>query len=252
MAAGNQSVVDAIRVDLRKFHETWMELVFPRQRGAQHSVLGKWKPETPREKLTYNGWSVIGMAIIAVLYPMALAGVIVRFHARKIEFSIEKIGAIGVFLVAVLVWGGLAALVEFRLNFPAQEANAIIAASVVAILATGLALVFRAIDGRPVTVLFSYPLGMTAIFLPPLVAALLSDQIAQFTIVYSEEIAVFLQDEVLAELGLKDFFVRNFDRNGGAYVIMWVVISVPLGWLFGIMVTLADFIRPKSGDGDED
>jgi hypothetical protein len=192
------------------------------------------------------------MALIAVLYPMALAGVIVRFHARKIEFSIEKIGAIGVFLVAVLIWGGLAALVEFRLDFPAQEANAIIAASVVAILATGLALVFRAIDGRPVTVLFSYPLGMTAIFLPPLVAALLSDQIAQFTIVYSEEIAVFLQDEVLAEVGLKDYFVRNFDRNGGAYVIMWVVISVPLGWLFGVMVTLADFIRPTSESDDGD
>ena len=168
-----------------------------------------------------------------------------------IEFSIEKIGAIGVFLLAVLVWGGLAALVEFQLDFPAQEANAIIAASVVAILATGLALVFRAIDGRPVTVIFSYPFGMTAIFLPPLVAALLSDQIAQFTIVYSEEIAVFLQDEVLAEVGLKDYFVRNFDRNGGAYVIMWVVISVPLGWILGIMVTLADFIRPKD-DGDSE
>lgn len=251
MAAGNQSVVDAIRVDLRKFHETWMELVFPRQRGSQHSVLGKWTPETPREKLTYNGWSVIGMAVIAVLYPMALVGVVVRFHARKIEFSIEKVGAVGVFLLAVLVWGGLAALVEFRLNFPADEANAIVAASVVAILATGLALVFRALDGRPVTVLLSYPLGMTAIFLPPLVAALLSDQIAQFTIVYSEEIAVFLQDEVLAEVGLRDYFVRNFDRNGGAYVIMWVAISVPLGWLLGVMVTLADFIRPKDDGGDD-
>ncbi len=251
MAAGNQSVVDAVRVDLRKFHETWMELVFPRQRGAQHSVLGKWTPETPREKLTYNGWSVVGIAVIAVLYPMALAGVIVRFHARRIEFSIERVGAVGVFLLAVLVWGGLAALVEFRLNFPADEANAIVAASVVAILATGLALVFRAIDGRPVTVLLSYPLGMTAIFLPPLVAALLSDQLAQFTIVYSEDIAVFIQDDVLAEVGLKEYFVRNFDRDGGAYVIMWVGISVPLGWLLGVMVTLADFIRPKDDD-DQD
>jgi hypothetical protein len=251
MAAGNQSVVDAVRVDLRKFHETWMELVFPRQRGTQHSVLGKWTPETPREKLTYNGWSVVGIAVIAVLYPMALAGVIVRFHARRIEFSIERVGAIGVFLLAVLVWGGLAALVEFRLNFPADEANAIVAASVVAILATGLALVFRAVDGRPVTVLLSYPLGTTAIFLPPLVAALLSDQLAQFTIIYSEDIAVFIQDEVLAEVGLKEYFVRNFDRDGGAYVIMWVGISVPLGWLLGVMVTLADFIRPKEDD-DQD
>jgi len=251
MAAGNQSVVDAIRVDLRKFHETWMGLVFPRQRGNQHSVLGKWKPETPREKVTYNSWSALGAAVIAVLYPMALFGVIVRFHARKIEFSIEKLGAIGVFLLAILVWGGLSALVKFQLDFPVQEANAIVAASVVAILATGLALVFRVIDGRPVTVIFSYPLGMTAIFLPPLVAALLSDQIAQFSIVYSEEIGVFIQDDILARIGLKEYFVENFERDGGAYVIMWMIISVPLGWILGIMVTLADFIRPKEDD-DED
>ena len=32
---------------------------------------------------------------------------------------------------------------------------------------------------------------------------------------------------------------------------MWVVISVPLGWLLGIMVTLADFVRPKEADDEE-
>jgi len=250
MAAGNQSVVDAIRVDLRKFHETWMGLVFPRQRGNEHSVLGKWKPETPREKVTYNSWSAMGAAVIAVLYPMALFGVIVRFHARKIEFSIEKLGAIGVFLFVTLFWGGLAALIYFRLDLAAEKG--IIAALLVAIIATGLALIFRAIDGRPVTVIFSYPLAMTAIFLPPVVAALLSDQIAQFSIVYSEQIATFIQDDILARVGLKQYFVDNFDRNGGAYIIMWIAISVPVGWILGVMVTLADFVRPKDDDEDED
>ena len=248
MSTGDQSVVDAIKIDLRKFHETWMELLFPRQREAEHSVLGKWRPETPREKVTYRGWSVFGFLAVGILYPLALLGVIVRFHARQIDVSIQKIGAIGVFLLALLVWGGLAALVEFQLNFPEQEANAIIGASVVAILSTALALFFRHIDGRFTTVFFSYPLAMTAIFLPPVVAALLSDQILQFSIVYSEEVAVFIQDEVLAEVGLKEYFVDNFDRDGGAYVIMWVAISVPTGWLLGIMVSLANFIRPTGGD----
>jgi hypothetical protein len=244
MSVGNEGVVDAIKVDLRKFHETWMELVFPRQRDADHTVLGKWQPETPREKVTYRGWSALGVPLIGVLYPLALFGVIVRFHARKVDVSVEKLGAIGVFLLAVLVWGGLAALVEFRLNFPEDEANAIIGASIVAIASTAFALLFRKLDGRPVSVVFAYPFAMTAIFLPPLVAALLSNQVAQFTIAYSEEIAVFIQNQVLAEVGLKDYFIRNFDRTGGAYVIMWVAISVPLGWLLGTTVALADFIRP--------
>jgi hypothetical protein len=245
MSVGNQGVVEAIKVDLRKFYETWMDLLFPRQRADDHSVLGKWRPETPREKVTYNGWSVLGMSVIAVLYPLALFGVVVRFHARKVDVSVEKIGAIGVFLLALLVWGGLAALVEFQLSFPENEANAIIGASVVAIASTALALFFRHVGGRAVTVIFAYPFAMTAIFLPPVVAALLSDRVAQFSIVYSEDVAVLIQDQVLAEVGLKDYFVDNFDRNGGAYVIMWVAISVPAGWLLGSTVALADFIRPK-------
>jgi len=248
MSTADQSIVDAIKVDLRKFHETWMEFVFPRQRGADHTVLGKWRPETPREKVTYRGWSTLGFPVVGILYPMALLGVVVRFHARKIDVSIEKIGAIGVFLLAVLVWGGLAALVEFQLSFPEEEANAIIGASVVAILSTALALLFRHVGGRFTTVFFAYTLAMTAIFLPPVVASLLSDQILQFPVVYSEEVAVFIQDEVLAEVGLKEYFVDNFDRDGGAYVIMWVAISVPAGWLLGIMVSLANFIRPSGGD----
>jgi hypothetical protein len=248
MSTGDQSIVDAVKVDLRKFHETWMELLYPRQRGANHTVLGKWRPETPREKVTYRGWSALGFPVVGVLYPMALFGVIVRFHARQIDVSIEKIGAIGVFLVAVLVWGGLAALVEFQLNFPEDEANAIVGASVVAIVSTALALLFRHVDGRFTTVVFAYPFAMTAIFLPPVVAALLSDQILQFPISYSEQVATFIQDDILARVDLKEYFVENFDRDGGAYVIMWVAISVPAGWLLGVMVSLANFIRPTGGD----
>jgi len=252
MSVGSQQgVVDAMRVDLKKFHETWMGLLYPRQRGADNTVLGKWRPQTTRERVTYNGWSALGALAIVVLYPLALFGVIVRFNARKIDVSVEKIGAIGVVLLAVLVWGGLAALVEFRLDFGDQRGNAIIAASVVAILASGLAVFFRYIGGRITTILFAYPLGMTAIFLPPVVAALVSPSMAQFSIAYAEDVAVFVQDDVLAEVGLKEYVVDNFEREGFAYVLIWIGISVPLGWLLGTTVALADFIRPKGTGGDD-
>jgi hypothetical protein len=249
MSVGNQQgVVEAIRIDLRKFHETWMELLFPRQRNAEHGVLGKWKPQTPRERLSYNSWYALGALVVGILYPLALFGVVVRFHARRIDTSVARLGVIGVMVLVILVWGGLAVLVEFQFDFPRQEANAIIGASVVAILSTALAVGFRHVDGRVTTVLFSYPLAMTAIFLPPVVAALLSDQVvAQSSIAFSEDLAVFIQDEILAEVGLKDFFVDNFEREGFGYVLMWVGISVPVGWLLGVTVTLADFIRP-TGD----
>ena len=50
MAAGNeQTLVEAIKYDVRVMHETWMEFVFPRQRDAADTVLGKWEPEETGE-----------------------------------------------------------------------------------------------------------------------------------------------------------------------------------------------------------
>jgi signal transduction histidine kinase len=247
MSVGNrQGVVEAVRFDLNKFHETWMELLYPRQRGASDTVLGKWQPQTTREKLTYNVWAALGALVVAVLYPLALFGVVVRFHARKIDVSVQKLGAVGVVLLTILVWGGLSALVEFRLQaqFSSREANAIIAASVVAILSSALAVLFRSVGGRITTVVFAYPFGMTAIFLPPVVAALVSDDIAQFSIIYAEEIAELARAQALEPVGLRDEFADRFDMTEFAYVLIWVGISVPLGWLLGTTVALADFIRP--------
>ena len=247
MSVGNrQGVVEAVRFDLNKFHETWMELLYPRQRGASDTVLGKWQPQTTREKLTYNVWAALGALVVAVLYPLALIGVVVRFHARKIDVSVQKLGAVGVVLLTVLVWGGLSALVEFRLQaqFSSQEANAIVAASVVAVLSSALAVLFRSVGGRITTVVFAYPFGMTAIFLPPVVAALVSDDIAQFSIVYAEEIAELARAEALEPIGLREEVADRFDMTEFAYVLIWIGISVPLGWLLGTIVALADLIRP--------
>ena len=247
MSVGNrQGVVEAVRFDLNKFHETWMELLYPRQRGAGDTVLGKWQPQTTREKITYNVWAALGALVVAVLYPLALIGVVVRFHARKIDVSVQKLGAVGVVLLTVLVWGGLSALVEFRLQaqFSSQEANAIVAASVVAVLSSALAVLFRSVGGRITTVVFAYPFGMTAIFLPPVVAALVSDDIAQFSIIYAEEIAELARAQALEPVGLREEVAERFDMTEFAYALIWVGISVPLGWLLGTTVALADFIRP--------
>jgi hypothetical protein len=103
---------------------------------------------------------------------------------------------------------------------------------------------FRSIGGRVTTVVFAYPFGMTAIFLPPVVAALVSDDVAQFSIVYADRIAELVREEVLGPVGLREFVVEKFDMTEFAYVLIWIGVSVPLGWLLGTTVALADFIRP--------
>jgi hypothetical protein len=254
MSVGSsEGIVEAIRFDLTKFHETWMELLYPRQRETTNTVLGKWEPTTTREEVTYRAWAALGVLVIGVVYPLALLGVVVRFHTRRIDVSISRAGPLAVVLLAVVVWGGLAALAEFQFAFGAKEANAIAGASLVAIAATAVAVGVRKVGGRKSVVLVGYPLAMTAIFLPPVVAALVSDRVvAGFVIVESDRIARFILNEVLRDgstyfslLGdVRAYFVTNFERQGFAYVWMWLGASIPAGWLLGMTVELAEFIRP--------
>jgi len=235
-------VIDGIRVDVVRFHETWMELLFPRQRGATHSVLGKWRPTTTADAVKYRVWGAVGALVVALVYPLVLVGFAVRFHARRADSTATTIGLLGVLLVTLVLWGALTALARAR--FGVEGFLAVAAASLVAVVSSGLAYVFARVDGRPVTVLLAYPFGMTAVFLPPVVAALYSPTLAAAVFDPSTDLAAWFLDTV-APGRLARLLRSRYELEGIAYVLMWFGIAVPLGWLLGILVTLADVVRPK-------
>jgi hypothetical protein len=245
MAAGPQrSIVDGIKYDVQRMHETWMELVYPRQRGASDTVLGKWRPKTQSGAVLYRAWAVLGAPIVAIVYPFVLLGAFIRFQTRRIDTTAERIGLIGVLVATAVVWAALAASVRFGLDLNEGAFLAVTVAGVVATISAGLALGFKRIDGRVTTVLLAYPFGVTAIFLPPVVAALYSPTVAEFVIPGSDNLARWLLGNVFTIGGLDDWLIANFDRQGWAYAIMWFGIAVPLGWILGGLVTLADLVRP--------
>ncbi|WP_135533674.1 hypothetical protein [Halostella pelagica] len=246
MATGSKTrggVFHAISVDLRRLHETWMELVFPRQRTSTHSVLGKWTPNTTTGWIGYRLWAALGVLIVALLYPLALFGFMARFYARKADGTATRIGILGVVAVSVLIWGALTVFAHFR--FSRTGFLAVGAAGVVATISAALAVVFSRIGGRKTTVFLGYPFGMTAVFLPPVVAALYSPTLAQTIFPQSESLAIWLLDNVLYVGGINEFLRSRYSLSGLGYVGMWFGIAVPLGWILGGLVTLADLIRPK-------
>jgi hypothetical protein len=251
MAAANESgLIDGVRFDVKRMHETWMELFFPRQREAAGSVLGKWKPKTSREKLTYNTWYYLGIPIIAVVYPLVLLGYLLRFQVRRLDSAALRLGTVGVFLLLLVLWGGLTAL--SYVQFSRAGFIAVAAASAVAVLCSLLALGFRFLGGRVTTVVFAYPFAMTAIFLPPSVAALYSPTVADAIFPYSENLAIYILDNYLAFADVNTYLRTRYNLEGIAYAGMWFGIAVPIGWFLGILVTLADLVRPKPRDTDED
>lgn len=241
---GSQAgLFDALLTDLRRFHEHWMALLYPRQVGAADTVLGKWKPQTTGGRIGYQLWGVLGALIVGVLYPVVLVGVVLRFHARRIDATASWLGGLGVLVVAGVVWGLLALVARAR--FPYEGFLAVAAAGGVATVSAVSALFFARIDGRTTTVLLAYPLGVTAFFLPPVVAALYSPLLARVIFPGTESLSIWLLDNVLAVFGLADPIRAYFDLVGVAYVLVWFGLSVPVGWLLGGLVTLADVVRPR-------
>ncbi len=69
MAAGTQpGLLGAIGIDLRVLHETWMGLLFPRQRDVRNTALGKWRPETTGQTVAYYLWGLLGLLPVTLVY----------------------------------------------------------------------------------------------------------------------------------------------------------------------------------------
>ncbi|MEF8887395.1 MAG: hypothetical protein V5A30_06270 [Haloarculaceae archaeon] len=241
-----EGLVGAIRIDLVRLHETWMEFIYPRQRGADDTVLGKWTPDGGAEAFFYRLWSAVGVPVVALVYPLVLLGYFIRFQSRRVNVTAERLGLLGVLLLFVLLWGALSALVRFVApgSFVSGGVVAVLAASAVAVVAAGLSYGFWRFGGRVTTVLLAYPFAMTAIFLPPVVAALYSSALADVVLSGTDSLAVWFVQSGPDLFGLTDYLVAEFDLQGVAYVLLWFAIAVPLGWLLGGVVTLADLVRP--------
>lgn len=238
------AIVAAIRADIIRLHESWMGLVFPRQRKDRHPVLGKWQPRTQSGRIGYYLWAILGAPLIVIGYPLILLGLIVRFHTRSVDRTAARLGLLGVILVVATVWGILTVVARFQ--YDSSGFFAVLAAAVVATISAAIAVVTKRYGGRGLTIAVSYPSAMTAIFLPPVVAALFSDYVSSIVFPRSEDLAIWLLDNLLVIGGIDEILRTNFDLAGLGYVAMWLGIAVPLGWFLGILVSLTDVIRPSS------
>ncbi|WP_313691394.1 hypothetical protein [Halorarum halobium] len=237
-------LLGALRIDLERLHATWMELVFPRQLDPGR-VVGKWSPETDLQKAAYYLWTALGIPLVAVGYPLLLVGFGARFYASRVNTAVARVGILGVVAVSLLVWGSLTAAAWVS-QFSFRGFVAVAVASLVATVCAALAVIFSRLGGRLTSVVFAYPAGMTAFFLPPVVAALYSPALAGVVFSNSQTIAIWLLENVLTVGGIDQFLRSRFQLRGVAYVLMWFAIAVPLGWLLGVTVALADVIRPTS------
>jgi hypothetical protein len=239
-------LVQLIANDLERLHMAWMGLRYPHHRNP-HPVLGKHKPSTAGGKIGYRAWSFLSVPVLAVGYPLAVLGFFVRFHSRRLYRTTVVIGLVGVLALSILAWGSLVLFTYFR-GYPFEGTMAVAAGGATAAVSSVLAVLFTRYDGRFTTVALAYPFGVTALFLPPVVAAMYSPALASMILPRSETLAIWLLDNPLRVVGVASIVRANFDLIGFAYVGMWFAIAIPVGWTLGILVSLADVVRPSDRD----
>lgn len=243
---GTPSLRARVQTDLAVLHDAWLDLGF-RSRRDHHPALGEWAPSSAAGRLAFWLWSALGVPLVAAVYPFVLVGFAVRFYVRKLFRTAVSLGWLGVAVAATVAWSALTAAV-WLLDVPLVGVRAVAAGGAVAVPAAVLSLTVARRGGRLSTVLLAYPLGVTALCLPPVVAAFYWPPLADRVFPSSYALAVWLLDNPLSVGGLGSFLREEFRLAGVGYVGMWAGIATVAGWTLGALVTLADLVRPTPVD----
>lgn len=236
------SLLSSVYTDLALLYDAWLSLVFPGRRD-HHPALGGWEPSTTPKRVAFLAWAALGVPAVAAVYPFALFGFAVRFYARRLFRTALRLGWLGVAVVASLAWTAFTAGV-WLLDVPLEGVRAVAAGGGVAVVSAIASTAVARRGGRLSTVLVAYPLGVTALFLPPVVAAFYWPPLAEHVFPNSYALAVWLLEHPLAVGGVAEFIREQFRLVGIAYLGMWSGLATVAGWTLGVLVALADFIRP--------
>ena len=250
-AGGAPSLWSRVQTDLAVLHDAWLDLGF-RSRRTHHPALGEWAPSSAPARVAFWCWSALGVPLVAALYPFVLVGFAVRYYVRRLFRAAVSLGWLGVAAVATAAWSALTGTV-WLLEVPLVGVRAVAAGGAVAVPSAVLSLTIARRGGRLSTVLLAYPLGVTALCLPPVAAAFYWPPLADRVFPSSYALAVWLLDNPLSVGGVGSFLRAEFRLVGAGYVWMWAGIATVVGWTLGALVTLADVVRPaptSERDGD--
>ncbi|MFC6904985.1 hypothetical protein [Halalkalicoccus tibetensis] len=232
--------VGAIDVDLRRLHAGWMGLAFPSRRVAMGPVPGNGIPSATTGLVAYGGWAGLGALVVVLLYPLVAVGFAVRAPVRRIGRMATDLGIAGVVALSALLWGGLTAMAYLQFS----RWGFVAAAAVVGTFAAAAAVPCSR-GGRKAAVLLAYPLGLAAIVLPVLVVGSLPMTLSSASLPGSSVLAVGLLEGSLASIGASDPVPDGTTLGGLAAVGAWFGLVVPLGWMLGCTLALADLVRPS-------
>jgi hypothetical protein len=228
----------SIQRDIKTVHSYWMSTLFDNQ-NQTHPVAGKKIPTDKLQMSIYFIWSGLGYPVSVIGYLLAVVGNVIKIFVDRIVSKADEWGISSVFVLALLSWM-IVGVVVFYL-YGQEDAIAFAVSSTISLLFLIISFVSREIASVKTTVVIAYPAAYTAVFLPPVSAALIVPEIASTVFPLSTDVANYILNSLVFD-SLENFLRSTFNLIGFSHLILWSAISVTLGWLTGISVKSAELV----------
>jgi hypothetical protein len=226
-------MIREIKKDVVNIHSIWMSVAYPYQ-SREHSILGKWRPETTVSRIVFFIWAVIGLAPSVAFYPILLISLVTSATIENLMMRVESKGISKTVQLFLVAWLALTTAIYARSG--QDEAVAVLVSSIIAIANLLVSIVFRYRGSRSTTYLISYPTAYNSVFIPPIVAAVISSEIGSkllsINIVFANKIL-----EILPRV-ISETIYTQFSIEGLGHIIMWFILSTLIGWLTAAAVIL--------------
>lgn len=235
-------VISSIRADLYRLYSTWMSMRYPRFDNP-HSVVGKYNPDGFSDTALYYSWSLIGAIWAILLYPFVLIGLGLNLVGSGLKSAVYRLGFIGTSIVILISWGGLVGGMIYLYGF--QDSISVILSVAVSIIAVIVAAASHKYLGSRGMVLVGYPAIYTALFLPPITAAVVSPDVGGDILRQSVLFAEYILNTFASPLSIENWLRSTFELAGIYHIVLWFSISIVLGWVSGGFMKLSNLARPN-------
>lgn len=229
----------SIRRDIKTVHAYWISILFEKK-NRPHPVAEEDIPTNRVQMSIYIIWSVLGYPVSVIGYLLAIAGNIIKIFVDRIVSKADDLGISNVFIFALIAWM-IIGIVVFYL-YGQEDAIAFAISSIISLLFLIISFVSREIGSAKTTVIISYPAAYTAVFLPPVSAALIVPEIASLVFPLSVDVVNYILDLPIVFDALENYLRSTFNLEGVSHLILWTLISVTLGWFTGISVKSAELV----------
>lgn len=230
-----------ILTDIKKLHGVWMGILFSKYNDP-HPVIGKYQPEGTIKKILYWFWAIIGIITTVVSYPIVLVGLVLRIFTTFIGAIGTKLGITKSVFIMAIAWASMIAGITYQYGF--NNTLVLSIAASIALVSLLISFYARRTGGRKTTFLVAYPAAYTAIFLPPVAAAILAP-FGDPIINQSIRVAEYFLINWASVIGMEEWIRSNFELTGIYHAVMWFIISTLIGWLTGVFVVISEQIRPR-------